>query len=72
MENFIDNMLDNIFGGVGSQINLIAGILLLIAGIVILISMKMRPSKGKNIAAWICIGIGALGFISGAVQLMLS
>lgn len=68
MEQFINNMLESIFGGAALQINIIVGALLVLAGVVIHITMKKRPSKAKNIAAWVCIGIGCIGALSSVAQ----
>lgn len=70
MEDFIDNMLERILGGFSLQINIIVGVVLLIAGAVGLIVLKKRSSKGKKTAAWVCIGIGCLGVMSGIIQMI--
>lgn len=64
MEKFIDTMLENIFGGMTSQlfyINIIVGIILVIVGIFLLIR---KPTKVKRVVGWICIGIGILGALT--------
>ena len=71
METFIDNMLENIFGGFNLQINIIVGVVLIIAGAVGLIALKGQSSKGKRTVAWVCIGIGCLGIMSGVIQMLL-
>jgi hypothetical protein len=71
MENFIDNMLESIFGGFNLQINVIVGVVLLIAGAVGLIALKKQSSKGKRTVAWVSIGIGCLGIMSGVIQMLL-
>jgi amino acid permease len=73
MENAIDHLLENIFGGIGSQINIMFGILLLAVGIIMLaVAVKKQSSKGKRIAALVCIGIGGIGVLSGLARMMLT
>jgi hypothetical protein len=50
---------------------MIVGALLIIAGKIIIMAYKKRPSKGKRIAAGVCIGIGVAGYISAVPQLLL-
>jgi Co/Zn/Cd efflux system component len=71
MKNFIDTALKDIFGGVWPLTNMVAGVLLIIVGIVILVIMRNKPSKGKKIAAQFCIGVGILGFICGLTGFIL-
>jgi hypothetical protein len=71
MENFIDSILDNIFGTFNLQINIIVGTLLIIAGIIVLGFSGKQSSKGRKTAGWVCFGIGCLGVLSGAIQLLL-
>jgi hypothetical protein len=68
MENFIDNLLESVFGGLNFQINLFTGVLLIGIGIILLVLSKKQPSKVKITVGWICIGIGCLGALSGFVQ----
>lgn len=70
MENFIDNMLESIFGGFNLQINIIVGVLLIAVGIIVFGLSRNQPSKGKRTAGWVCIGIGCLGVLSGVIQLL--
>ena len=70
MENFIDNLLESIFGGFNLQINIIVGVLLIAVGIIMFVLSRKQSSKGKRTAGWICIGIGCLGVISGVTQLL--
>ncbi len=63
MEKYVDTMLDNIFGGMTTQltiINIVVGILLIIVGVYLL---TRKPTKAKQYAGWICIGIGSLGVL---------
>ncbi len=65
MEKFINTMLENIFGGMGSQmfvLNIIFAAMLIIVGIVLLI--RKQSSKAKQAIGWICIGIGCLGALT--------
>ncbi|WP_312637299.1 hypothetical protein [Oscillibacter sp.] len=71
MERFIDNILESIFGGFNLQLNIIVSLLLLMIGIIILFFLRKQAFKGKKIAGWICIVIGCLGALSGAIQLIL-
>jgi len=70
MENFIDNMLESIFGGFNLQINIIVGVLLIAVGIIVLGFSRKQAPKGKKTAGWVCIGIGCLGILSGIIQLL--
>jgi uncharacterized membrane protein HdeD (DUF308 family) len=65
MKDKIDNLLANIFGKYSPQISLIVGILLVIAGIIVMVTAM---TKGKRIVAWVCIGIGCIGIVSGILQ----
>lgn len=70
MENFIDKMLENIFGGFNLQLNIIVGVVLIAVGIIVFGLSRKQSSKGKKKAGWVCIGIGCLGVLSGIVQLL--
>lgn len=70
MENFIDNLLENIFGGFNLQINIIVGVLLIVVGIIVFRLSRKQSTKGKKTAGWVCIGIGCIGVLSGIVQLL--
>ena len=70
MENFIDNLLESIFGDFNLQINIIVGVLLIAVGIIMFVLSRKQSSKGKRTAGWICIGIGCLGVLSGVIQLL--
>lgn len=72
MERFIDNMLENIFGGVYMQINIIVGVVLIAVGIIIFGLSRKQSSKGKRTAGWVCIGFGCLCFLSGVIQIIFS
>lgn len=66
MEQRFDNLIDNLFSGMGSVLMVLNGALgigLIITG-VILIKKKSR----KKTAGIICIGLGVLAIISGIVQ----
>jgi hypothetical protein len=67
MESVIDNMLENIFGGVNLQINVIAGAALIIIGIIVIVLSRKKSTKGKITAGWVCIGIGCLSVLSGVI-----
>lgn len=71
MGNFVDNMLEKVLGNVGLQINIVAGAILLVVGIVWLAATKKRSSKAKKAIGWSCVGVGCLGMIGGVVQLLL-
>lgn len=71
MERFFDNLLESTFGGFNSQMlfaNIIMGALLIVVGLFLL---KKQSSKGKKTVGWICIGMGCIGILSGAVQLLI-
>jgi len=72
MDRSIDNMLENIFGGVYLQLNIIIGILLIIVGAVSLISLKGQKRKWRTRIAWASICIGCLGTLNAIIQLRLS
>ncbi len=71
MKNTFDSFLESFFGGAGPVLNTAAGVVVLFVGIILLRSAKRQASKGKNTAAWICIGVGCLAFLSGVIQLLL-
>lgn len=68
MENFIDRQLENLFGGLGFQLNVIAGVLLIVLGIVVLIVSSRQSPKRKTTAGSILIGLGVLAVLSGVLQ----
>ncbi|MGL9730427.1 hypothetical protein [Enterococcus sp. DIV0756] len=68
MENFIDKQLDTLFGGLSLQINVIAGALLIVIGIIVLIAANRQSPKRKTTAGWILIGLGILAVLSGVLQ----
>jgi len=68
MKNYIDSLLESIFGRFGAQISLFMGILLVVVGIIIF-ATTMPEGKGR-IATWVCIGIGCIGILSGIVQMI--
>ncbi len=70
MEKFVDTMLNNIFGGMTTQltfINIIGGILLIIVGAYLLLR---KSSKVKQYVGWACIGIGSLGVLARLLMLL--
>jgi hypothetical protein len=67
MKKNIDSLLEYIFGRYGAKISLVTGIILIVSGIVIFVTTM---SKGKRIAAWVCIGIGGIGVLSGIIQMI--
>jgi len=67
-KNYIDSLLESIFGRFGAQISLVMGILLVVVGIIIFATTTM--TKGKGIATWVCIGIGCIGIVSGILQMI--
>ncbi len=71
MKNTFDSFLESFFGGAGPVLNTAAGIVVLVVGVFLLRSAKRQASKGKNTAAWICIGVGCLALLSGVIQLLL-
>lgn len=68
MENFIDKQLDTFFGGLSLQINVIAGALLIVIGIIVLIVANRQSPKRKTTVGWILIGLGILAVLSGVLQ----
>ena len=70
MDKSFNSILDSFFGGTGPMINTIAGIIVLILGIILSRFAKKQSSKGKNTAAWICIGVACIALISGIFQLL--
>ncbi|WP_336249118.1 hypothetical protein [Stomatohabitans albus] len=72
MESAVDSLLDNIFGGVISPINIIFGVLLIIIGIAIFFFSKGKESKKPQTIGWILIAVGLLGILSGTFQSLLS
>lgn len=71
MEQWIDNMLEHIFGSISLQLNVMAGVILAIAGIVLLIVAKKRASKGMELIGWICFAAGCLGIAAGVATMLL-
>ena len=71
MENFVDNLLEKLFGNIGLQINIIASIVLLVTGLVVLVFSKKNGSKRQKTIALILIGIGCVGLLKGVIWLML-
>lgn len=69
MKNYIDSLLESIFGRFGTLISLGMGILLVVVGIIIF-ATNTTMTKGKSVATWICIGIGCIGIVSGIVQMI--
>jgi type IV secretory pathway VirB6-like protein len=69
-KNYIDNLLESIFGRFGTLISLGIGILLVVVGIIIFATNNTTMTKGKSIATWVCIGIGCIGIVSGIVQMI--
>ncbi len=60
IENAADRILDNIFGGIGLQVNIIFGIFMLVLGIFICVLFKNKMSKTMKIIGFIFIGLGWL------------
>lgn len=71
MENLVDNLLEKLFGNIGLQINIIASIVLLVAGLVVLVFSKKNGSKRQKTIALIVIGIGCVGLLKGVIWLVL-
>lgn len=68
MEFSIDKILDNIFGGISSQlfiVNIIFSIILIVGGIYLL---RDKSSKVKQTIGLICIVIGCLGILIRVLQ----
>lgn len=71
MENLVDNLLEKLFGNIGLQINIIASIVLLVAGLVVLVFSKKNGSKRQKTIALILVGVGCVGLLKGVIWLML-
>ena len=71
MEKLIDNLLEKLFGNIGLQINIIASIVLLVAGLIVLVFGKKSGSKRQKTIALIVIGIGCVGLLKGVIWLVL-
>lgn len=71
MEKAVDSLLETILGGIAPFLNLSYGVLLVLVGAWILISVRRQGSKAKIIASWVCVGIGALGIVAATAQLIL-
>lgn len=71
MEKLVDNLLEKLFGNIGLQINIIASIVLLVAGLVVLVFSKKNGSKRQKTIALILVGVGCVGFLKGVIWLML-
>lgn len=71
IENAADRILDNIFGGIGLQVNIIFGIFMLVLGIFICVLFKNKMSKTMKIIGFIFIGLGCLGILSSVIQMLL-
>lgn len=71
MEKLVDNLLEKLFGNIGLQINIIASIVLLVAGLIVLVFGKKSGSKRQKTIALIVIGIGCVGLLKGVIWLVL-
>ncbi|WIO46430.1 hypothetical protein [Candidatus Southlakia epibionticum] len=71
MEKLVDNLLEKLFGNIGLQINIIASIVLLVAGLVVLVFSKKNGSKRQKTIALILVGVGCVGLLKGVIWLML-
>ena len=71
MEKLVDNLLEKLFGNIGLQINIIASIVLLVAGLVVLVFSKNNGSKRQKTIALILVGVGCVGLLKGVIWLML-
>lgn len=71
MEKLVDNLLEKLFGNIGLQINIIASIVLLVAGLVVLVFSKKNGSKRQKTIALILVGVGCIGSLKGVIWLML-
>ena len=71
MEKLVDNLLEKLFGNIGLQINIIASIVLLVAGLIVLVFGKESGSKRQKTIALIVIGIGCVGLLKGVIWLVL-
>ena len=67
MENLVDNLLEKLFGNIGLQINIIASIVLLVAGLVVLVFSKKNGSKRQKTIALILVGVGCVGLLKGVI-----
>ncbi len=71
MEKLVDNLLEKLFGNIGLQINIIASIVLLVAGLVVLVFSKKNGSKRQKTIVLILVGVGCVGLLKGVIWLML-
>jgi hypothetical protein len=71
MEDFIDDLLEGLLGGISPQINIIASMALLIVGLVVLMFRREKESRRQRTVALILMGIGCIGLLKGVIQLIL-
>ncbi len=71
MEKLVDDLFEKMFGGINLQLNVIVGVLLMIAGIIMISLSKKQAVTRKRTVGWICIGLGCLGALSGVLQLIM-